>query len=128
MITKFTKEELAIWIAGIKECAKQDTEKQTFCFIPTINSPFSIVAGWKHMPLPDVFCISKSHPEYVMCVKIVVNDEQHCCFDSFNMPTDKNGVVDDTCIPLEWDDAPEAAAEFFMHEWERIMSEYADQI
>jgi len=73
----------------------------------------------------DLFCCSKSQPEYVMCVKIVKNDGPYAYtdFEAMNMPTNRFGEVDDTCIPLEWDDSPEYAAEFFLHEWERIMRE-----
>ena len=126
MNTNITIENLAVWIRGIKECAKQDVSEQIFWFVPTMNKRFSIIAGWKKMfkeDYSDLFCCSKSQPEQVMCVKIVVNSDI-CCpdFESMNMPTDSFGNVDDTCIPLEWDDSPEAAAAFFLCEWERHMN------
>lgn len=125
MNNKINTKELAVWIAGIKEAAKTDAEEQVFWYVPTMNKPLSIVAGWTKMfdkDYSDIFCCSKSEPGYVMCIKVAVNTEQLCLdFDSFNMPTDKFGNVEDTCIPLEWDDMPEAAAEFFAHEWERLM-------
>lgn len=131
MKNKITVESLAVWIAGIKECAKQDTEEQIFWFVPTMDKPFTIVAGWQKLfDFPEVFCTSKSQPAYVMCIKIAENKEPciYPDFDSFNMPLDKNGEVDDTCVPLEWDDSPEAAAEFFLMEWERIMKEHGEEV
>lgn len=129
MTTKFTKEQLAEWIADIKEAAKDDHAFSIAWFKPTENQPFSIIAGWQDMfdkeDYSDVFCCSKSNPKYVMCVKIAENEGPYAYtdFDAMNMPTDSFGNVDDTCVPLEWDDRPECAAEFFMHEWERIMRE-----
>ena len=129
MDTKFTKEQLAAWINNLKELAKQDTESLVHWFGPTAGENFSIVGGWQKMfdkDYSDLFCCSKSQPEYVMCIKIVVNEELWCPdFDSLNMPWNKHfEEVDDTSVPLEWDDSPEAAAEFFEHEWERIMQNY----
>lgn len=132
MNTKFTKERLATWIACMKEQAKLDTESVIHWFGQTTGEPFSIVAGWQKMfvdqDYSDLFCCSKSHPEYVMCVKIVANKGLYAYtdFENTDMPFDELGNVDDTCIPLEWDDSPEAAAEFFLHEWERIMEEYCE--
>lgn len=125
MNTNVNIESLALWIAGIKELAKQDTEDQVFWFVPSMTSKCCIVAGWHKMTadadLSDIFCCSKSQPEYVMSVKVAVNDDQVCPdFDSLDMPIDKFGDVEDTCVPLEWDDVPMLVAEFYMHEWERL--------
>jgi hypothetical protein len=133
MNTKFTKEQLAVWIAGLKEFAKQDVEKPVFWFVPTMSKPFSIIAGWQKMfttgDFADLFCCSKSRPGYVMCLKIVETTELVSLdFDNFIIPFDKNHEVDDLCIPLELDDSPEAAAEFFLSEWERIMEEHGKEI
>ena len=133
MNTTFTVENLSIWIANLKELAKHDTENVLHWFAPTAGKNFSIVGGWSRMFLDqdfsDIFCCSKSHPEYAMCVKIVANDDKYYPdFDSLNMLTDKLGNVDDTCIPLEWGDDPEYAAEFFTHEWERIMESHKEEI
>lgn len=133
MNNKFTIDELTVWIAGIIECAKRDESCQVYWFVPTMRKPFSIVAGWQKMFTEDysyVFCCSKSKPEYVMCIKVVENDEQYCPdFDSLKMPINKHfEEVDDTSVPLEWDDNPKAAAEFFMHEWERIMAAHGEEV
>jgi hypothetical protein len=130
--TNNTIKNLATWIEDIKEAAKDDTSFSIAWFKDTANSPFSIIAGWQKMfkeDCSDLFCCSKSQPEYVMCIKIAKNEGPYAYtdFDVMNMPTDSFGNVDDTCIPLEWDDSADAAAEFFMHEWERIMEEYADE-
>jgi hypothetical protein len=134
MNTTFTKETLAAWIEDIKDAAKDDTSFSIAWFKPTENCPISIIAGWQDMfdkeDYSDVFCCSKSNPKYVMCVKIAENEGPYAYtdFEIMNMPYDRDtGDVDDTCIPLEWDDNPECAAEFFMHEWERIMSEYEEE-
>lgn len=129
----FTIEELTAWIAGIKEAAKRDAEEQLFWFVPTMNSRFSIVAGWQQMfdeDLSDTFCCSATDPGYTMCIKIIINDGPYAYadFETLLMPLDpKTEEIDNTCIPLEWDDSVEAAAQFFMHEWERIMEEYTDE-
>ena len=133
MNTKFTKEQLATWINNLKELAKQDTESLVHWFGPTAGESFSIVGGWQKLfdkDYSDLFCCSKSQPEYVMCIKIVVNEELWCPdFESLNMPWNEHfEEVDDTSVPLEWDDSPEAAAEFFIHEWERIMRDYGEKL
>jgi hypothetical protein len=131
MTTKTTIKNLATWIEDIKEAAKDDNCFSVAFFKDTEHEPFAIVAGWQKMfreDYSDLFCVSKSHPEYVMCVKIVTNDGQGCPdFEALNMPTDKFGEVDDTCIPLEWDDPSEVAAQFFLMEWERIMDEHREE-
>lgn len=133
MTTNTTIKNLAAWIDDIKEAAKDDTSFSIAWFPETEKFPFSIIAGWQDMfdkeDYSDVFCCSKSHPNYVMCVKIAENDGPYAYtdFEAMNMPYDREtGDVDDTCIPLEWDDNPECAAEFFMHEWERIMKEHEE--
>lgn len=133
MTTNVTIKNLAAWIEDIKEAAKEDTSFSIAWFKDTEDKPFSIIAGWRKMlneNYSDLFCCSKSHPEYVMCIKIVVNEDKarYLDFDSMNMPTDPFGNVDDTCIPLEWDDSAEAAAAFFLCEWERIMNEHREEI
>lgn len=134
MITKFTKENLAAWIEDIKEAAKDDNCFSIAWFKDTEDKPFSIIAGWQRRSAlkeyADIFCISKSHPEYVMSIKIVVNDNSYAYtdFEGMRMPADIFGEVDNTCIPLEWDDSPKAAAEFFLMEWERIMKEHGEEI
>ena len=128
---------LTTWIAGIKEEAKADTANNLFWFLPTDKEQFTIVAGWQKLfskydlfNNSEFFCCSKSNPEYAMCVKVVDNkqDTVYLDFDSVDMPLDKNGNVDNTCIPLEWDDVPEIVAEFFLHEWERIMREHGNEV
>lgn len=130
MTTSTTIKNLAAWIDDLKEAAKDDNCFSIAWFKETEKSPFSIIAGWQKMfkeDYSDLFCCSKSQPEYVMCIKIAVNDGQtYPDFETLNMPTDKFGNVDDTCIPLEWDDSSEAAAAFFLCEWERIMNEYKE--
>lgn len=133
MTTNVTIKNLAAWIEDIKEAAKEDTSSSIAWFKDTEDKPFSIIAGWRKMlneDYSDLFCCSKSHPEYVMCIKIAVNEDKarYLDFDSMNMPTDPFGNVDDTCIPLEWDDSAEAAATFFLCEWERIMNEHKEEI
>ena len=133
MNTTFTLENLTEWIETIKEAAKEDTSFSIAWFKPTSETPFSIIAGWQKMftnnDFSDLFCVSKSHPEYVMCIKVAVNDGPYAYtdFEVMNMPTDKLGEVDDTCMPLEWNDPPEVAAQFFMMEWERIMEEHSEE-
>ena len=132
-MNKITIESLAAWIEDIKEAAKDDTSFSIAWFKETEDKPLSIVAGWQKMftednDYSDIFCISKSHPEYVMCIKIAENDGPYAYtdFDAMNMPTDEFGDVEDTCMPLEWSDPPEVAAQFFLMEWERLMYKCTD--
>lgn len=127
-------EKLKTWIDSVKECAKADTEAVIHWFDQTIDQPFSIVAGWQKMftnnDFSDLFCTSKSQPEYVMCIKIVSNKGPYAYtdFEVMDMPLDQSGEADDTCIPLEWNDPPEVAAQFFLMEWERIMVEHGEEV
>ena len=122
----FTKEALAGWIKGLKQAAREDEQFSVSWFIPTKESPFSIVGGWLDGFDPsqaDLFCQSKSNPTYAMSIKIIVNEGNYayCDFETLDMPMSEDGEVDDTCFTLEWDENPEAIANFFMIEWERLM-------
>lgn len=129
MTTKFTKEQLTKWIEDIKEAAKEDTTFSIAWFPGTENEPLSIIAGWAPLfsdksEVSDLFCCSKSHPEYVMCIKIAVNEGPYVYIDYefMDMPTDpETEEVENTEVMLEWNDPADYAAEFFMHEWERLM-------
>lgn len=134
MNNTFTIESLTRWVESVKDFAKQDTPVSIVWFKETENMPFSIVAGWQKMftksDCSDLFCCSKSQPEYVMCVKIAANEGPYAYadFEYMTMPVDKNGVLDDTCMPLEWEDPAEVVAMFFLMEWERIMKEHEEGI
>jgi hypothetical protein len=132
-MNKITLESLAQWIEDIKEAAKDDTSFSIAWFKETENKPFSIVAGWTEGAFEDysnIFCVSKSEPKYVMALKIAINEGPYAYtdFDAMSIPLDKNGEVDSACIPLEWNDSPEAAAQFFLMEWERIMEEHGEEL
>ena len=136
MNTTFTKEQLAEWIEDIKEAAKEDTSFSIAWFKETQNAPFSIIAGWAeyfadNSEVNDLFCCSKSHPEYVMCIKIAENKGPYAYtdYEIMSMPYEpETSEVDNTEVMLEWDDPADYAAEFFMHEWERIMEEHGEEI
>lgn len=136
MNSKFTKEQLTAWIEDIKEAAKDDVSFSIAWFPHTDDKPFSIVAGWAPLfsnksEVSDLFCCSKSHPEYVMCIKIAINEGPYVYMDYefMNMPFDPTTEeVDNTEIMLEWDDPADYAAEFFLHEWERIVKEHGVEI
>ena len=133
MNTKFTIDELAEWIETVKDAAEEDESFSIAWFKGTKKSPFAIIAGWidgfsDEDDFSDMFCISASNPKYVMCIKIAVNDGPYAYtdYDLMNMPVDEDGEVDSTEIMLEWEDDSEDLAEFFMHEWERIMEEHGE--
>ena len=126
MNNTFTKEALAGWIKGLKQAAKEDEQFSVSWFIPTKESELCIVGGWMNGFSPreaDLFCQSKSEPTYAMCIKIVENKGPYayCDFETLTMPVDDREEVEDTCIALEWKDDPMNVAEFYMHEWERLM-------
>jgi hypothetical protein len=113
MNNTFTKEALTAWIAGLKEAAKNDEQFEVSKFIPTKHSRFSIIGGWVDGYLPnfaDLFCASKSDPSRVLCVAVADNED-----------TAPEAALINSHIVLEWEDDPEAVAEFFMYEWERKM-------
>ena len=113
MNNTFTKEELTTWIAGLIDAAKNDEQFEVAWFAPTENTRFSIIGGWIDFTtgFEDVFCMSKSRPGKAMCVDVVDNEDILIIEEE----------VEPTHIVLEWDDNPSCAAEFFMHEWERLM-------
>lgn len=122
---------LTDWITNLIEAAKEDTPFSVHWFRETDydNEPFCIVGGWSDGFSKDyegLLLISKSSPTYAMCIKIVVNDGPYAYadFDSLNMPIGVNGEVDDTCIALELDENPEAIAQFYWNELERITNEH----
>ena len=123
---------LTKWIESLKEDAQNDNSYSISWFGGTKNEPFSIIAGWASDFSPDYsdhICISKSNPDYAICIKIAVNDGPYAYtdFEIMNMPITKNGEVDDTCIALEYDDDAEELAEHFLSEWERITNEYKEE-
>ena len=129
--------KLADWIADLKEAAKDDEFFSIAWYSETEEEPLSIIGGWSeyfgsdNIDNADLFCLSKSHPKYAMCIKIAVNEGPYLFtdFDIMNQPIDQNDEVFDTCIVLEWDDSPMAAAQFFKTEWEQMMTgavEYKD--
>lgn len=133
MNTTFTKESLAAWINDLIEAAKDDQSFSIAWFKGTENAPFSIIGGW--MPgfsedYSGIFYLSKSEPKYAMSIKIAVNNGPYAYtdYEVMDMPTDKSGNVDDTCVPLEWDDNPAVVADFYLHEWERIMAEHGEEV
>ena len=127
MNTNFTINELATWIGGLQDSAKNDESFSVAWFKPTENSPISIVGGWLGGNYPgvnaDLFCESKSNPGYIMSVKIIENKGPYAYadFEILDMPIEVNDEVDDTCQMLEWEDDPEAIATFFLGEWQRMM-------
>ena len=133
MNTTVNVSTLAKWIKELKKKAKRDEQFLVSWFDETMDKPYSIVGGWDSGfsdKFEDVFCSSKTDPGYVMCIKVIKNEGPYAYadFEILDMPEDKDGVVDDTCIPLEWDDDPEYAAQFFLGEWERIMKEHGEEI
>ena len=128
MNNKFTIESLTQWIEDLKEAAQKDEAFSISWFEGTKNEPFSIIGGWMEgfEPYANLLCVSRKATGYAMCVKIAVNEGPYAYtdFEIMNMPIDKNGEVDNTCIALEYDDDSESLAQFLEMEWERITKEY----
>lgn len=126
--------DLAEWIKGLKESAKNDETFSISWFNGTGDYPFCIVGGWADGYDErdiDILCISKSNPTYAMSVKVAINEGPYAYtdFELMDMPYDREtGTLDDTEMVLEWDDDPEEAAQFFLGEWERIMKEHGEDI
>lgn len=122
---------LADWLVSLKEAARKDEQFSIAWFKPTKDSPFSIIGGWLEgfsEDYSDLLCISKTNPNYAMCVKIAVNEGPYAYtdFEIMNMPyNSETGEVDDVCIPLEYNDDVESLAKFLLTELDRINQEYA---
>lgn len=133
MNNKFTIERLAAWIRDLIEAAKNDQSFSIAWFKETEDEPFSIIGGWMEgfsEDYNDILCVSKSNPKYAMCVKIAVNEGPYAYtdFEVMNMPIDKTGEVDNTCIALDLDEDVYGMAQFFKTEWERIMEEHTEAV
>lgn len=123
--------KLTEWIEDLKEAAKDDNCFSIAWFKETENEPFSIIGGWMEgfsEDYSDLICVSKSNPKYAMCVKIAVNEGPYAYtdFEVMNMPLNKEGDVDDTCIALEYDDDAESLATFLLTELDRITKEHEE--
>lgn len=129
-----TIKDLAAWIEGLKTAAKNDEAVAISWFNGTKDKPFAIIGGWADGfadDYADILCLSKTDPNYAMCVKIAINEGPYAYtdFELMNMPYDEEtGEVDDTEVALEWDDDSEEAARWLLCEWERIMKEYGEEI
>ena len=128
-MTKINVERLAAWIRSLIEDAKKDEQFSIAWFSDTKDEPFSIIGGWMEgfsEDYDDILCISKSNSKYAMCVKIAVNEGPYAYtdFEVMNMPIDKDGDVDNTCIALDYDEDVVGMAQFFAGEWERITKEH----
>jgi hypothetical protein len=132
MNIKFTKEALIEWIENIKEAARNDELFSIAWFKGTEKEPISIIAGWAEWfsdesESDNRFCVSKSNPRYIMCIKIAENEGPYLYtdYEVMNMPYNREtDEVDNTEILLEWDDPADYAAEYFMQEYETITKEY----
>lgn len=129
IINKETIKSLTLWINGLIEEAKKDSNLSVSWFKGTDIKDFCIVGGWSDgfsKNYEGLLHISKSKPNYAMCVKIVVDEGPYAYadFDSLNMPIGLDGEVDDTCISIELDENPEALALFLLNELERITKEH----
>ena len=127
-----TIENLTEWIDSLKEAAKEDQSFSIAWFRGSEFYPFAIVGGWVKGiadSYSDLFYMSKSEPGYTMCVKIAVNDGPYAYtdFEAMNMPLDKNGEVEDTCVALEQNDDSESLAVWLLTEWERITKEHEEE-
>lgn len=129
-----TIKDLAAWIEGLKEAARNDEAVSISWFNGTKDYPFAIIGGWAEgfgEYYSDILCTSKADPSYCMCVKIAINDGPYAYtdFEIMNMPyNEETGEVDDTEQALEWDDDAESLAAWFLCELERIMKEHREEI
>lgn len=126
----FTREQLIDWIEDIRDAAKDDTSFCIAWFKPTESCPYAIIAGWQELDEPerdDSFCRSKSHPKYVMAIKIAENHGPYAYtdYEVMDMPWDReSGDVDDTEVFLEWTDSVDYLADRIEAEWLRVMEEH----
>lgn len=126
----FTREQLIDWIEDLREAAKDDTSFCIAWFKPTESCPFAIIAGWQELDEPDgedSFCRSKSHPKYVMAIKIAENHGPYAYtdYEVMDMPwARESGDVDDTEVFLEWTDSVDYLADHIEADWIRVTEEH----
>ena len=124
--------DLAEWIKGLKESAKNDETFDISWFNGTKNEPFSIIAGWEGgfaEYFSDIMCVSKSDPYYALCIKVAINEGPYAYtdFEIMDMPIDPaTEEVDNTCIALDLDEDVVGLAQFYAGEWERITYYYSE--
>ncbi len=121
--------DLTKWLQTVVENAKCDEQLLFTKFENTKNEELNIVAGWSKgfsKDFADLLYISEADPDYAMCVKIVENNGPYAYtdFDLLDMPIDRYGEVEDTCIAIEQTDDLESLAQFLYCEWERLTDEY----
>lgn len=126
---KFTYEELGAWLKEIKQAAKEDKKFEVSFFPGTRESEVCIMAGWTSgfgAEYSDLLCICKSEPSSAMCITLVKNpgegDMSQQSFDSFDFP-ECDGEEEDITVAIELDDMPEAIADFYAGEWERLTNQ-----
>lgn len=123
---KINQEELVAWVAEVKQAAKEDKKFEVSFFPGTRNSKACIMAGWSSgfgAEYSDLLCTGKSDPSEAMCITIVKNpgegDMSQRSFDSFDFP-ECDGEEEDITVAIELDDMPEAIADFYAGECERL--------
>jgi hypothetical protein len=134
-VTNYTEaiKHLADWIDSLREAAKDDTSFSISYFEDTEKFPLSIVGGWQSgysAAYNDLLYISKSNPEYAMCVKIAINRgaDFGLDFEEADMPIDDEEEIEDTCIALELEDDSEALAVWLFGEWEALMNCIVEEV
>ena len=105
--------------------AEEDDNFLVSWFDDTKDDSISLVGGWSEgfsEDFNDILYISKSSPNYALCVKIAVNEGPYAYvdFDTLDMPTSSDGTVEDTCIVIERNEDISGLASFLVCELERI--------
>lgn len=120
---------LAQWVDELRDLAERDDNLDYAIFESSVkNEPFAIVGGWSEgfsEEYSDVLYVSKSNPNYAMCIKIIINDGpwEYTDYDLLDMPVNGTYEVEDTNIALERSDLSIAVAEFYLRELERIIED-----
>ena len=130
MNTKDMIKDLTLWLKELKAMATIDDSSSIYWFPGTKTEKLSIIGGWQpgfNVAWNDLFYISKSEPEYAMCIKIAVNEGPYAYtdFEIMNMPVTEDGEVDDTLFALEHGDDLEMLATWLAGEWERMIKDYS---
>lgn len=127
-------DRLSNWVDCLRTEADNDLDLVYSIFYPMLDDnetkeQLCIVGGWSKgfsADYSDVLYISKANPNYAMCVKVAVipTSASNVDFDSFNMPVNKNGNIEDNCVALEREDTSFGVAMFYLNEYERILKEF----
>jgi hypothetical protein len=121
--------KLTTWLDGVRAAAERNENTAYSIFRGSVGKePLAIACGWASgfsNDYADLLYVNKTNAYKAMCIKIIINDGTYgyTDFDTLNMPVDRFGNLEDTCVALEKEDDSEAVALFYLTELERLLKD-----